>query len=41
MNPTINAVRLGAVRGWIEFKIYYLKDLQGLVGTGILAFLLA
>ena len=41
MNPTLNAVRLGAVRGWIEFKIYYLKDLQGLVGTGILAFLLA
>jgi ABC-2 type transport system permease protein len=40
MNPTINAVRLGAVRGWIEFQIYYLKDLSGLVGTGILALLL-
>ena len=40
MSPTINAVRLGVARGWIEFQIYYLKDLQGLVGTGILAFLL-
>lgn len=40
MSPTINAVRLGVARGWIEFKIYYLEDLQGLVGTGILALLL-
>lgn len=40
MSPTINAVRLGVARGWIEFKIYYLQDLQGLVGTGILALLL-
>jgi ABC-2 type transport system permease protein len=39
MSPTINAVRLGVVRGWIEFQIYYLKDLQGLVGAGILALL--
>ena len=40
MNPTINAVRLGVARGWIEFKIYYLKDLQSLVGTVIIALLL-
>jgi len=40
MSPTINAVRLGAIRGWIEFQIYYLKDLQSLIGMGILALLL-
>lgn len=40
MNPTINAVRLGVVRGWIEFQIYYLKDLSSLIGTVILALLL-
>ena len=40
MNPTINAVRLGIVRGWIEFQIYYLKDLSSLIGTVILALLL-
>jgi ABC-2 type transport system permease protein len=40
MNPTINAVRLGAVRGWIEFQIYYLKDLSSLVGMVIIALIL-
>jgi ABC-2 type transport system permease protein len=40
MNPTINAIRLGAVRGWIEFKIYYLRDLQSLVGMIIIALIL-
>lgn len=40
MSPTINAVRLGVVRGWIEFQIYYLKDLQSLVGTVIIALIL-
>src|SRR5215469_7338234 len=37
---TINAIRLGLVRGWIEFQVYYLRDLQGLVGTIVLAFLM-
>lgn len=40
MSPAINAARLGVVRGWIEFQVYYLKDLQGLVGTIILAVLM-
>jgi ABC-2 type transport system permease protein len=40
MNPTMNAVRLGVIRGWIEFQIYYLKDLQSLIGTVIIALLL-
>ncbi len=40
MSPTINAVRLGVVRGWIEFQIYYLKDLQSLVGMVIIALIL-
>jgi ABC-2 type transport system permease protein len=40
MSPMTNAVRLGVARGWIEFQIYYLKDLQGLVGTVIIALLL-
>ena len=40
MSPTINAVRLGVARGWIEFQIYYLKDLQSLVGTVIIALIL-
>ncbi len=40
MSPTINAVRLGVVRGWIEFQIYYLKDLSSLIGTVIIALLL-
>jgi ABC-2 type transport system permease protein len=40
MNTTINAVRLGVVRGWIEFQVYYVKDLQSLIGAGILAVLL-
>jgi ABC-2 type transport system permease protein len=40
MSPTINAVRLGVIRGWIEFQIYYVKDLQSLIGAGILALLL-
>lgn len=40
MNPTINAVRLGVVRGWIEFKVYYLKDLSSLVGMVIIALIL-
>ena len=39
MNPAINAVRLGIVRGWIEFKIFYLS-LKGLIGTVVLALLL-
>lgn len=40
MRPKINAVRLGIVRGWIEFQIYYLKDLQSLVGIMIIALIL-
>ena len=40
MSPTINTVRLGIVRGWIEFQIYYLKDLQSLVGMVIIALIL-
>ena len=40
MNPTINAARLGVIRGWIEFQIYYLKDLQSLIGAVVLALLL-
>ena len=40
MSPTTNAVRLGVVRGWIEFQIYYLKDLQSLIGAVVIALLL-
>lgn len=40
MNPTINAVRLGVTRGWIEFQIYYLKNLQALIQMVIFAILL-
>jgi ABC-2 type transport system permease protein len=40
MSPTINAVRLGVARGWVEFQIYYLKDLQSLVGMVIIALVL-
>lgn len=40
MSPQTNAVRLGIARGWIEFQVYYLKDLSGLIGTSILAILL-
>ena len=40
MSPTINAVRLGVARGWIEFQVYYLKDLQSLVGMVIIALIL-
>ena len=40
MNPTTNAVRLGIIRGWIEFQIYYLKDLQSLIGMVIIALIL-
>jgi ABC-2 type transport system permease protein len=40
MNPTINAVRLGVARGWIEFKILYLKNPQALLSTMIFAILL-
>src|SRR5579872_6675514 len=40
MSPMTNAVRLGIARGWIEFKIYYLKDLQSLIGMVIIALLL-
>lgn len=41
MNPTINAVRLGLIRGWIEFKINYLKDPSSLVGMVVIALILA
>ncbi|HEV2579724.1 MAG TPA: ABC transporter permease [Ktedonobacteraceae bacterium] len=40
MSPMTNAVRLGVVRGWIEFQVYYLKDLQSMVGTVIIALIL-
>ncbi len=40
MSPMTNAVRLGVARGWIEFKIYYLKDPQSLVGMVIIALIL-
>jgi ABC-2 type transport system permease protein len=40
MSPTTNAVRLGFVRGWIEFQVYFLKDLSSLVGMGIIALIL-
>ena len=39
MNPTINAVRLGVIRGWIEFQIFFLRNVQGLISTVILALL--
>lgn len=41
MKPTINAVRLGLIRGWIEFKINYLKDPSSLVGMIVIALILA
>ncbi|HLX41115.1 MAG TPA: ABC transporter permease [Ktedonobacteraceae bacterium] len=40
MSPMTNAIRLGVVRGWIEFKILYLKNPQGLLETVIFAILL-
>jgi ABC-2 type transport system permease protein len=40
MNPTINAIRLGVARGWIEFKILYLKNPQALLSAMIFAILL-
>jgi ABC-2 type transport system permease protein len=40
MNPTINAVRLGVARGWIEFKILFLKNPQTLISAVIFAVLL-
>ncbi len=40
MSPTINAVRLGIARGWIEFKMFFLKNPQGLISTLIFAILL-
>lgn len=40
MNPTTNAVRLGVVRGWIEFQVYFLKDLSSLIGMVIIALIL-
>lgn len=40
MSPLTNAVRLGIARGWIEFKILYLKNPQGLIETVIFAILL-
>ena len=39
MNPTINAVRLGVIRGWIEFQIFFLRNISGLLSTLILALL--
>ncbi|HEY6408615.1 MAG TPA: ABC transporter permease [Ktedonobacteraceae bacterium] len=39
MSPVTNAVRLGVARGWIEFKIVFLKNPQGLISTVILAIL--
>jgi ABC-2 type transport system permease protein len=35
-----NAVRLGVARGWIEFKILFLKNPQSLISTVIFAILL-
>lgn len=40
MSPTTNAVRLGFVRGWIEFQVYFLKDLSSLIGILIIALIL-
>jgi ABC-2 type transport system permease protein len=40
MSPTINAVRLGVTRGWIEFKMFFLKNPQALISTVIFAILL-
>jgi len=40
MNPVTNAVRLGVVRGWIEFKMLYLKNPQNLLSAVIFAILL-
>lgn len=39
MNPMTNAVRLGVARGWIEFKIFFLKNPQAMVSTVIIAIL--
>ncbi len=39
MSPVTNAVRLGVARGWIEFKIVFLKSPQAMVSTVILAIL--
>jgi ABC-2 type transport system permease protein len=40
MSPAINAIRLGVVRGWIEFKMFFLKNPQSLLSTVIFAVLL-
>ena len=40
MNPITNAVRLGVARGWIEFKMFYLKNPQALIQTVLFAILL-
>ncbi len=40
MSPTINAVRLGIARGWIEFKMFFLKNPQTLLSAVIFAILL-
>jgi ABC-2 type transport system permease protein len=40
MSPMTNAVRLGVARGWIEFKILFLKNPQSLISTVIFAILL-
>ncbi|HLZ58560.1 MAG TPA: ABC transporter permease [Ktedonosporobacter sp.] len=40
MNPKMHTVRLGVIRGWIEFQIYYLKDLSSLIGIVIIALIL-
>lgn len=40
MSPTINAVRLGVARGWIEFKMLFLTNPQALIETVIFAILL-
>src|SRR5437016_11036256 len=40
MSPTINAVRLGVARGWIEFKMFFLKNPQALIQTVLFAILL-
>ena len=40
MSPTINAVRLGIMRGWIEFKVFFLKSPQAMIQTVIFVLLL-
>src|SRR5579859_5419885 len=40
MSPTLNAVRLGIMRGWIEFKVFFLKSPQAMIQTVIFVLLL-